>query len=756
MKEANYAVRIPLKPQPKPLQLRDNPKFPHCIATEFATRYLEELGASATPDNVSAILECMPEENWYIGGEWRKEGFLEDCVVVRGTRGNSSSKSQVENVDDKPPDSNASVNEKKLRRASAKQSISDMRSMLTNAKTEKDPRMSASMLPPNEKNLDELLSEEEMHKRAQKIQENMLTQVKMSLSFEQKKIVLPQMLLGLLKPFSTTDEEVNVAMEMFVKRFDFDSMLGGVAASGEGRVGMSATSPTSPMSPKSPEKPNNGKERGSPRSRTGSPVPFGATGGVCTSPGRKTTTFPSPVPTAKTANIQFASPAVKEERSLLSLTSSTGSLSMAAKSVRTVDFGSKHLPLKERLVTFLMCPETTRLVDLTCHYLYFAIVQDYALKHPHLIDTIEKAKRTVKTKRNSVVADITEEDNAILKKSTNPGKKAVAIRDLDDQTALLGTVKISDLRLVPLPSKSKDQLALNMVKGFNSVKADAVRRMGKLATKYHLPLFLLALRNAADNLFVRLYRFLSKDVEKYLDDKTGPIFGHDLWRKIHSEITRIFDPHKFFSFLPNTGKLDQDSVMERRKRRENNKVKFSRNVREASTTVIEDMSVNEEVNEEIHVVRDGDINGVRRRHKEVKQHLHEVVHRPRKPKTNFYAVSSALKEIVACPKSAAARGMTGDTEYNTDVLDDKHTTSMGPKSRAKLLESVMMKNSERYSSNYKKTKNRDDHERACLLVAEARPDVVGREIVKRDRMMAKMRKLEASENNGFYARDFRK
>ena len=71
---------------------------------------------------------------------------------------------------------------------------------------------------------------------------------------------------------------------------------------------------------------------------------------------------------------------------------STSSLTISANSVRTVDFGKKHSPMKERLVTFLMCPELIRLIDLTCHYLYFAIIQKYALQHPQLKMAITKAK----------------------------------------------------------------------------------------------------------------------------------------------------------------------------------------------------------------------------------------------------------------------------------------------------------------------------------------------------------------------------
>ena len=132
-------------------------------------------------------------------------------------------------------------------------------------------------------------------------------------------------------------------------------------------------------------------------------------------------------------------------------------------------------------------------------------------------------------------------------------------------------MKIGQLRLCPLPQKSRDKLALNMVKGFNNVKSDAVRKMGKLATMFHLPLMILALRHAADNLFVRLFKFLSKDTDRFMDPNTESLFGEagaGLWCQIHDEITRIFDPHKYLSFLPSTGNLDQKSVMEKNAKRD--------------------------------------------------------------------------------------------------------------------------------------------------------------------------------------------
>ena len=109
--------------------------------------------------------------------------------------------------------------------------------------------------------------------------------------------------------------------------------------------------------------------------------------------------------------------------------------------------------------------------------------------------------------------------------------------------------------------------------------------------------------------------------------------------------------------------------------------------------------------------------------------------------------------------------MTGCTDYVVDIpaptnnyapssRDSDTTLSLGPKSRAKLLESVMMKKSEKYASNYRKTKNRGDQERAMLLIAEARPDIEGREIMKEERTKHKLRQLKAG-NSTPYTRNFR-
>ena len=60
------------------------------ITTEYATRYLERLGASPTVSNISMLLDKMPIDKCSVEGMWRKDGSLNDAIVVTVDGGRGS------------------------------------------------------------------------------------------------------------------------------------------------------------------------------------------------------------------------------------------------------------------------------------------------------------------------------------------------------------------------------------------------------------------------------------------------------------------------------------------------------------------------------------------------------------------------------------------------------------------------------------------------------------------------------------------
>jgi len=336
----------------------------------------------------------------------------------------------------------------------------------------------------------------------------------MSLTLNQKVVVLKQMLLGLLKPFEASEEEFQIAQELFVKKFDFDSLLG-LGRLGERERERETETETPTINPTSPQTV------------------------------RKTVVSPQRAARERATMARTRNMSPQPLQPNASLTSASKlSLSISHSSLRTVDFGHPRSHLKDRLVTFLMCPEIVRLVDMTCHYLYFAVVHKFALEHKQLesggVGVLVDAKRLARSasRKGGIIADVTEgAPRTRGEEEEEENEKEKEIKHLDEATALLGTTKLKELRLVELGAGSMNKLRLNMVKGFSVVKSDALRTMGKTATDLHLPLMILSMRHAVDNLFVRLYKYLSKDVDKFLDEKTSVMFGGELWGGIHEEVS---------------------------------------------------------------------------------------------------------------------------------------------------------------------------------------------------------------------------
>ena len=83
MASSRYDFTIALKPQSKPVDLFSIRGFPQCLSNEFATRYLEQLGASPNIENIQHLLECLPVEKCSFVPELRRDGFLNDAVLIR-------------------------------------------------------------------------------------------------------------------------------------------------------------------------------------------------------------------------------------------------------------------------------------------------------------------------------------------------------------------------------------------------------------------------------------------------------------------------------------------------------------------------------------------------------------------------------------------------------------------------------------------------------------------------------------------------
>ncbi|RLN98055.1 hypothetical protein BBJ28_00010260 [Nothophytophthora sp. Chile5] len=73
-------VSIPLKPQLAPAALP--PHLPQAVADEFAIRYLQEIGASASPENVATVLLHFPLESCAVSAAWKSRGSLADVLAI--------------------------------------------------------------------------------------------------------------------------------------------------------------------------------------------------------------------------------------------------------------------------------------------------------------------------------------------------------------------------------------------------------------------------------------------------------------------------------------------------------------------------------------------------------------------------------------------------------------------------------------------------------------------------------------------------
>ena len=75
-----HQLCIPLKSRDKPVAFP--PNFKKALAEEYATRYLERLGATATPQNLAAVARFAPIDQSTVTAAWKSRGSLSDVVNI--------------------------------------------------------------------------------------------------------------------------------------------------------------------------------------------------------------------------------------------------------------------------------------------------------------------------------------------------------------------------------------------------------------------------------------------------------------------------------------------------------------------------------------------------------------------------------------------------------------------------------------------------------------------------------------------------
>ncbi|KAG7393845.1 hypothetical protein PHYPSEUDO_000022 [Phytophthora pseudosyringae] len=73
-------VTIPLKPQQTPTALP--PRLTQAVKDEFAIRYLRQIGANSTPENVAMVLQHLPLEKCVVSAAWKSRGSFADVLAI--------------------------------------------------------------------------------------------------------------------------------------------------------------------------------------------------------------------------------------------------------------------------------------------------------------------------------------------------------------------------------------------------------------------------------------------------------------------------------------------------------------------------------------------------------------------------------------------------------------------------------------------------------------------------------------------------
>eukprot|EP00297_Palpitomonas_bilix_P007831 CAMPEP_0113875496 /NCGR_PEP_ID=MMETSP0780_2-20120614/4977_1 /TAXON_ID=652834 /ORGANISM="Palpitomonas bilix" /LENGTH=486 /DNA_ID=CAMNT_0000861497 /DNA_START=192 /DNA_END=1652 /DNA_ORIENTATION=- /assembly_acc=CAM_ASM_000599 len=88
-------LSIPLKPTDKPVDLPDD--FKKHIKNEYATRYLESIGAAATPDAIKRVMEQLPLQKCDVNAAFKSRGGLSDVIYIKPPESTSSAPSNTVN-----------------------------------------------------------------------------------------------------------------------------------------------------------------------------------------------------------------------------------------------------------------------------------------------------------------------------------------------------------------------------------------------------------------------------------------------------------------------------------------------------------------------------------------------------------------------------------------------------------------------------------------------------------------------------------
>lgn len=73
-------VSVPLKPQHTPTALP--PRLTQAVKDEFANRYLQQIGANSTPENIVMVLQHLPLEKCAVSAAWKSRGSLADVLAI--------------------------------------------------------------------------------------------------------------------------------------------------------------------------------------------------------------------------------------------------------------------------------------------------------------------------------------------------------------------------------------------------------------------------------------------------------------------------------------------------------------------------------------------------------------------------------------------------------------------------------------------------------------------------------------------------
>ena len=76
----SHHLTIPLKPQEKPAQFPN--EFYNTLMKEYATKYLEKIGAKPTPENLAMVAQNIPISKCRVMAAWKSRGCLEDVLHI--------------------------------------------------------------------------------------------------------------------------------------------------------------------------------------------------------------------------------------------------------------------------------------------------------------------------------------------------------------------------------------------------------------------------------------------------------------------------------------------------------------------------------------------------------------------------------------------------------------------------------------------------------------------------------------------------